>query len=145
MNLSFFSVTIIYIAFLLYVHYKLKDLEMANLKNNNMGVRNIGIPKEIDTIISLDDIDDVDLDTFKDLEKFLATTDIKEGFEFNVDIPSPQETDKYYDSNEESHPPLTDTMKREIIKSINKGEEEEEPINNIQGFDVFGSHQFALL
>lgn len=144
MNLSFFSVTIIYIAFLLYVHYKLKDLEITGLKNNSLDFLKIGKPKEIDTIISLDDIDDVDLDTFKDLEKFLATTDIKEGFEFNVNMPALKETDVYYDSNEEPLP-LSETMKKEIIESINKDEEEEEPLNNIQGFDVFGSHNFSPL
>lgn len=137
MNISFFAVTTIYISFLLYVHYKLKQLE-----ENDTSIINTSINRKttLDTIISLDDIDAVDEDTFKDLEKFLATADIKEGFNFDVGETLPKTTENYYNYDKSC-----DIQKeKEEFKNFVENKVEES-VNNIEAFDVFGASNFAPL
>jgi len=146
MNLSFFTVTVLYLALLLYIHHKLK---FTNKVSNPF---NISSDSEVnlDTIISLDDIDiNIENDTIKDLKRFLATPEInaKENLPTiieNLDL------NEYFNSESEGEgdppPELNnrDTFVAEIKNDIENNPEEHneiKPFDSIKAFDDFGGYE----
>jgi len=172
MNLSFFTVTILYTSLILFIHYKIKETEknMAPTIKKSRNYKRAPVRNEIKTVISLDNIDeDVENDTIRDLKKFLETPDIKakkivapiiseldlnEYFNDGVDSEEEDEADSVSDE-ESTQEPINNQELEDLPELSQKGPLNETPnsgLNELQGFnglaafDEFGGYQnFATL
>ena len=144
MNLSFFTVTVLYLTLLLYIHHKLKftqnESHPFNLTDDT--------PVDLDTIISLDDINsNIENDTIKDLKKFLATPEIN-AKETLAPIIENLDLNEYFsddsDDNTASGLNNMDQFVAEIKEDIENNAEESEgvkPFDTIKAFDDFGGYE----
>ena len=136
MNLSFFTVTVLYLSLLLYLHYKLKSKEEPIIQSVNTPKQS---RNKIDTIISLDDIDeDIENETIEDLKKFLATPEIKAKENFapiieNLDI------NEYFDDDESDD--IVETQPEQDTENQDDEINNVQPFDSIKAFDDFGGYE----
>lgn len=144
MNLSFLSVTVLYLALLLYIHHKLR------LKEKPRQLKHVDMAEiKLDTIISLDDIDsDIENDTIKDLKKFLATPEII-AKENAAPIINSLDLNEYFgddgsDDNSDHFVVDSDNFVAEIKADIDTKSQENgevKPFDSIKAFDDFGGYE----
>tara|TARA_B110000211_G_scaffold223631_1_gene273710 strand:+ start:425 stop:871 length:447 start_codon:yes stop_codon:yes gene_type:complete len=143
MNLSFFTVTVLYLSLLLYIHHKLKFTKIGHVQPLNI-VRHRDA--QLDTIISLDDIDsNIENDTIRDLKKFLATPEIHAKETFAPIIESldlneyfSDDSDDSVDGNEKIDHFIAD-IKEDISNTPESGGIK--PFDSIKAFDDFGGYE----
>ena len=161
MQLSFFISTVLYLALILLIHYKIRD-KFPNLQTTEQSQQSQqsrqsrqsqqsrqsrqsdDINYSEDTIISLDDVDkDIDSKTIQDLKRFLATPELDITEKFSP-IVEHSELDNYFDQ-----PTGTPDEAAEIPTAGESGEScdsgavapAEEAFENIAAFDDFGGYQ----
>jgi hypothetical protein len=144
MNLSFFTVTVLYLTLLLYIHHKLKFTQKESRPFNLTD----DAPVDLDTIISLDDINsNIENDTIKDLKKFLATPEINAKETFAPIIENLDLNEYFSDDGDGNIASGLNNMEQfaaEIKEDIENNADESDgvkPFDNIKAFDDFGGYE----
>ena len=149
MSLSFFIVTILYLALILYIHHKLRRTKEPTKINttpdvylfNKEPVKLNNTPNvqfDLDTIISLDDIgNDLDNETIKDLKKFLATPEIK-AKENRPPIIENLDLNEYFGADSDSGSDSEKVPDDSTV--VGTTGTDVQPFDSIKAFDDFGGY-----